>query len=119
VLVTDLAGHISHFNRRFRRLWELPDEMLLLRADDEVFDLDAAAGRRAARLHDAAGRDRRRADARGDRPLRPALGPADRAHDRAAVQPRRPIGRVFTFRERPLRLLGHRVQLAAAGRWAS
>ena len=38
VLVVDLAGHISHFNRRFAELWELPDEMLLLRADDEVFD---------------------------------------------------------------------------------
>src|SRR5205085_12376990 len=38
VLVLDLAGHISHFNRRFAALWELPEEMLLLRADDEVFD---------------------------------------------------------------------------------
>jgi PAS domain-containing protein len=38
VLVVDLAGHISHFNRRFAALWELPDEMLLLRADDEIFD---------------------------------------------------------------------------------
>ncbi len=38
VLVVDLAGHISHFNRRFSALWELPEEMLLLRADDEVFD---------------------------------------------------------------------------------
>ena len=38
VLVTDLAGHISNFNRRFSALWALPDEMLLLRADDEVFD---------------------------------------------------------------------------------
>ena len=38
VLVVDLAGHISHFNRRFAALWELPDEMLLLHADDEIFD---------------------------------------------------------------------------------
>jgi PAS domain S-box-containing protein len=38
VLVIDLAGHISHFNRRFSELWDLPEEMLLLRADDEVFD---------------------------------------------------------------------------------
>lgn len=38
VLVVDLGGHISHFNRRFSALWELPEEMLLLRADDEVFD---------------------------------------------------------------------------------
>jgi PAS domain S-box-containing protein len=38
VLVVDLAGQIRNFNRRFSALWELPEEMLLLRADDEVFD---------------------------------------------------------------------------------
>ena len=38
VLVVDLAGHIRNFNRRFSALWDLPEEMLLLRADDEVFD---------------------------------------------------------------------------------
>ena len=38
VLVVDLAGHISNFNRRFAALWELPDEMLFLHADDEVFE---------------------------------------------------------------------------------
>ncbi|MEO7056572.1 MAG: PAS domain-containing protein [Caldimonas sp.] len=38
VLVVDLAGHISNFNRRFAALWEVPEEMLLLRADDEIFD---------------------------------------------------------------------------------
>ena len=38
VLVIDLAGHIRNFNRRFSALWDLPEEMLLLRADDEVLD---------------------------------------------------------------------------------
>ncbi len=38
VLVVDLAGHISNFNRPFAALWGLPEEMLLLRADDEIFD---------------------------------------------------------------------------------
>ena len=38
ILVVDLAGHISNFNRPFAALWELPDEMLMLRADDEIFD---------------------------------------------------------------------------------
>jgi len=38
VLVVDLAGHIRNFNRRFAALWELPEEMILLRADDEVFE---------------------------------------------------------------------------------
>ena len=38
VLVVDLAGHIGNFNRRFAVLWEIPEEMLALRADDEIFD---------------------------------------------------------------------------------
>ena len=37
ILVIDRAGHISRMNRRFAQLWNVPDEMLLLRADDEVF----------------------------------------------------------------------------------
>ncbi|MEO8081916.1 MAG: PAS domain-containing protein [Caldimonas sp.] len=38
VLVTDDAGHISQFNRRFAAIWGVPEEMLALRADDEIFD---------------------------------------------------------------------------------
>ena len=38
VLVVDLAGHIGHFNRRFAALWEVPAEMLVLHADDEIFE---------------------------------------------------------------------------------
>ncbi len=38
VLVVDLAGHISRFNRPFASLWDVPNEMLQLRADDEIFD---------------------------------------------------------------------------------
>jgi PAS domain S-box-containing protein len=38
VLVVDLAGHISHFNRPFAALWSVPNEMLQLRADDEIFE---------------------------------------------------------------------------------
>jgi PAS domain S-box-containing protein len=38
ILVVDLAGHISNFNRPFAALFELPQEMLVLRADDEIFD---------------------------------------------------------------------------------
>jgi PAS domain S-box-containing protein len=38
ILVVDLAGHISNFNRPFAALFELPREMLLARADDEVFE---------------------------------------------------------------------------------
>ena len=38
VLVIDLAGRINNFNRRFAALWSLPEEMLELRADDEILD---------------------------------------------------------------------------------
>ncbi len=38
VLVIDLTGRINNFNRRFAALWGLPDEMLQLRADDEILD---------------------------------------------------------------------------------
>jgi PAS domain S-box-containing protein len=38
VLVCDLAGHISNFNRRFAAIWDVPEEMLLLHADDEIFE---------------------------------------------------------------------------------
>ncbi|MEP7302909.1 MAG: PAS domain-containing protein [Caldimonas sp.] len=101
VLVTDLAGHISNFNRRFAAIWDLPDEMLLLRADDEVFDwmrLQVAEPReymiRLAEIDDAT-----------------LLQASDRIALRSgkvverATAPQcsrgQPIGRVFSFRELP------------------
>ena len=126
VLVTDLAGHISNFNRRFAALWDLPVEVLLLRADDEVFDL--------MRQQVAEPRDYvvRLAEIDAETMLE--------ATDRFALRSGRlierttspqcsrgrPIGRVFTFRERPatspehsLFVAGPRVLLAAGGRGAS
>ena len=38
ILVTDLAGRIRNFNRRFASLWELPEPLLLTRDDDAVFE---------------------------------------------------------------------------------
>jgi diguanylate cyclase (GGDEF)-like protein/PAS domain S-box-containing protein len=38
ILVTDLAGRIRNFNRRFASLWEIPLELLERRDDDAVFD---------------------------------------------------------------------------------
>jgi diguanylate cyclase (GGDEF)-like protein/PAS domain S-box-containing protein len=38
LLVTDLAGRIRHFNRRFAAMWELPDDLLSQRSDDAVFE---------------------------------------------------------------------------------
>jgi PAS domain-containing protein len=100
VLVTDLAGHISHFNRRFATLWDLPVEVLLLRADDEVFDL--------MRQQVAEPRDYmvRLAEIDAETMLettdRFALRTGRLIERTTAPQCSRgrPIGRVFTFRER-------------------
>lgn len=104
VLVTDLAGHISYFNRRFALLWELPEEMLLLRADDEIFDWmrqrvadPAAYARRLAEIEAAP-----EAQASDLLALR-----AGALLERSSVPQRsrgRTIGRAFSFRLVPARL---------------
>ncbi len=38
ILVTDLAGRIRAFNRRFAQIWGLPEELLTQRHDDAVYD---------------------------------------------------------------------------------
>ncbi|MBI5255602.1 MAG: EAL domain-containing protein [Burkholderiales bacterium] len=38
ILVTDLAGRITAFNRRFAQVWGLPEALLTQRNDDAVFD---------------------------------------------------------------------------------
>jgi predicted signal transduction protein with EAL and GGDEF domain len=38
ILVTDLQGRITAFNRRFATLWELPEAALAGRCDDAIFD---------------------------------------------------------------------------------
>ena len=98
VLVVDLAGHISHFNRRFAELWELPDEMLLLRADDEVFDWmrqsvadPASYMRRLAEIDDAT-----MLRATDTLPLR--SGAVLERVTLPQLSRGRPIGRVFSFR---------------------
>ncbi|HEY3634206.1 MAG TPA: PAS domain-containing protein [Caldimonas sp.] len=98
VLVVDLAGHISHFNRRFAALWELPEEMLLLRADDEVFDWmrqrvesPGAYMRRLAELDD-------NAMLRATDTLRLRSGALIERSTLPQLSRGRPIGRVFAFR---------------------
>ena len=38
ILVTDLAGRISGFNRRFAQIWGLPEALLIQRQDAAIFD---------------------------------------------------------------------------------
>ncbi|MBV9891489.1 MAG: PAS domain-containing protein [Rhizobacter sp.] len=98
VLVVDLAGRIRNFNRRFAALWELPEEMLVLRADDAVFDW------LRSRVESPAEYERRLAEIDRD----PALRATDTLRLRSgALLERttlpqlargRPIGRVFAYR---------------------
>ena len=99
VLVSDLAGRIRNFNRRFALLWQLPDELLLQRDDAGVHSwlcrsvADPAAYQRRLAELDAA----------------PLLGASDKLVLRwgAAVErivaPQlshgRPIGRIATYRD--------------------
>ena len=38
ILVTDLSGRISAFNRRFAQIWALPEHLLTERQDDAIYD---------------------------------------------------------------------------------
>ncbi|MBS0447443.1 MAG: EAL domain-containing protein [Proteobacteria bacterium] len=38
ILVTDLAGRIRNFNQRFAAIWGVPEDLLVRRDDDAVFD---------------------------------------------------------------------------------
>ena len=105
VLVVDLAGRISHFNRPFAALWDVPHEMLVLRADDEIFDWMRAQVADPAPTCVAW---RRSTPSTGcGRPTRIALrsGAIGRAPDLAAAEPRPAVGRVFSYR------------LVGSGRW--
>jgi len=99
VLVVDLAGHIRHFNRRFAAIWDVPEEMLALHADDEIFDW------LRRRVADPLDYVRRLAEIEGQA----TVGAVDRlalrsggAVERVSVpqlSSGRPIGRVFTYRD--------------------
>ena len=60
ILVTDLAGRIRAFNRRFAQIWGLPESLLTERQDDAVYDwmrrsvVDPEAyTRRLGQIHEA------------------------------------------------------------------
>jgi PAS domain S-box-containing protein len=99
VLVTDLSGHIGNFNRRFAAIWNVPEEMLLLRADDEIFDwmrsqvadpreyMRRLADIDAAEMMQSTDRIQMRAGGWLDRVTLPQCSRG------------RPVGRVFTYRD--------------------
>jgi diguanylate cyclase (GGDEF)-like protein len=99
ILVTDLAGRIVSFNRRFAELWDLPRELLERRDDRAVFDWmrrsvvgPEAYERRLAQLGDAALQH-------GDDRLELHAGLALHRVSRPLLARGRPRGRVWSFRD--------------------
>ncbi len=98
VLVIDLAGGINNFNRRFAALWNLPEEMFVLRAEDDILDW------MRGQVDDPAAYMRRLAEIDAD----PLMQATDMLRLRSGVvlerttlpqrSRGRPIGRVFSFR---------------------
>jgi PAS domain S-box-containing protein len=99
ILVTDLRGRIRNFNRRFADLWEVPDELVAQRADDDVLDWMQRS------VVDPARYRRRLATLDGATMLRASDVLAlhsGRLVERVTVPQcsrGRPIGRVYIFRE--------------------
>ena len=99
ILVTDMAGAIRAFNRRFAQVWGLPESLLTERRDDEVFDWMCRS------VVDAEGYQRRLAQI-DDATLLP-IGERITLHSgqviersyRPQIWRDQPCGRVWTFRD--------------------
>jgi diguanylate cyclase (GGDEF)-like protein/PAS domain S-box-containing protein len=100
ILVTDLAGRITAFNRRFAQLWGMPESLLVERNDEAVYDWMRRS------VVDADGYQRRLA-AIQDATLMQAHERVELLSGRVlerVTQPQncqgRPSGRVWAFRDR-------------------
>jgi len=100
ILVTDLAGRIRAFNRRFAQLWDMPSDLLNGAQDDAVFDWmrrsvsdPRAYQRRLAALQEST--LTRAADT-----LQLLSGQTFEMVTQPQVCRGRPIGRVWAFRDR-------------------
>ncbi|HEY9066130.1 MAG TPA: EAL domain-containing protein [Burkholderiaceae bacterium] len=112
ILVTDLAGRIRNFNRRFAALWAMPEELLVRGQDDAVFEwmrrgvADAGAYmRRLAAIE--AGANSRAVDV-----LRLRSGKVFERVVTPQFNQGQPVGRVHAFRDVTEKLEAHeRIQL--------
>ena len=112
ILVTDLAGRIRNFNRRFAALWSVPDELLVKGKDDAVLDWmrrstadPGAYMRRLASIE--AGVNSRSADV-----VRLRSGKVFERVVTPQFNQGQPIGRVYAFRDVTEKLEAHeRIQL--------
>ena len=112
ILVTDLAGRIRNFNRRFATLWAVPEELLVKGQGDAVLDWmqrstadPAAYMRRLASIE--AGVNSRSADV-----VRLRSGKVFERIVTPQFNQGQPIGRVYAFRDVTEKLEAHeRIQL--------
>jgi len=112
ILVTDLAGRIRNFNRRFALLWSVPEDLLVKGKDDAVLDWmrrstadPAAYMRRLASIE--AGVNSRSADV-----VRLRSGKVFERVVTPQFNQGQPIGRVYAFRDVTEKLEAHqRIQL--------
>ena len=99
ILVTDLAGRIRNFNRRFASLWGMPEEMLARHDDDAVLEwmrrsvVDAAAYMRRLAVIDEA------TMLRASDVLTLHSGTVLERFTVPQCSAGRPIGRVYSFRD--------------------
>ncbi|MBL8350576.1 MAG: EAL domain-containing protein [Burkholderiaceae bacterium] len=115
ILVTDLAGRIRAFNRRFAQIWGLPESLLTERQDDAVYDwmrrsvVDPEAyTRRLAAIHEATLlQDSERLTLHSGQVVERVTRPQ---HCRG-----RPCGRVWSFRDHTdLVAAGQRIEALAS-----
>jgi diguanylate cyclase (GGDEF)-like protein/PAS domain S-box-containing protein len=112
ILVTDLAGRIRNFNRRFATLWSVPEDLLVKGKDDAVLDWmrrstadPGAYMRRLASIE--AGVNSRSADV-----VRLRSGKVFERVVTPQFNQGQPIGRVYAFRDVTEKLEAHeRIQL--------
>jgi diguanylate cyclase (GGDEF)-like protein/PAS domain S-box-containing protein len=109
LLVTDLAGRIRHFNRRFATMWELPEDLLSQRSDDAVFEWmrrsvadPRAYMRRLAAIDEAT-------MLQASDLVQLHSGRTFERVTRPQLSRGRPIGRVFSFRDLTERIEAHRL----------
>ena len=111
ILVTDLAGRIRAFNRRFAQIWGLPENLLTERQDEAVFDWMRSSvvdpigySQRLAAIHDATLlQASERLSLHSGQVIERVTQPQ---HCRG-----RPVGRVWSFRDHTeLVAAGHRIE---------
>jgi len=100
ILVTDLAGRIRAFNRRFSTLWGIPEDLLEGRHDDAVFDWMRRSVTDSKRYQRRLAALQESALMRATEPVQLLSGQTLEMVTQPQISRGRPIGRVWAFRDR-------------------